>query len=169
MAKIVDNLLLLAEVDSGKLEQTEPVRLKEVIEEELKRARPLAGKRQLAISRQEDLVVNGDPHRLRRLLGNMLDNAIKYTLEDGTITISLFRDGDWALLEVADNGIGIAPQDLPQIFSRFYRVTSTRPQVKGGAGLGLALVKEIAEQHGGMVTVTSELGKESTFTVWLKL
>jgi signal transduction histidine kinase len=169
MAKIVDDLLLLAEVDSGQLEQPEPVRLKEIIEGELKRARPLAGKRQLVVTRQEDLAVKGDPHRLRRLLGNIVDNAIKYTPENGKVTLSLFRDGDWARLEVADTGIGIAPQHLPHIFSRFYRVNTTRSQSKGGTGLGLALVKEIAEQHGGMVTVTSEPGKGSIFTVWLKL
>ena len=169
MVKIVDDLLLLAEVDSGQLEQKEAVTLKEIIEEEMKRARPLAGKRQLVIHRQEDLVVNGDSHRLKRLIGNLIDNAIRYTPEDGTITLSLFRDGDWACLEVGDTGVGIAPQHLPHIFDRFYRADKARSRSKGGAGLGLALVKDIAEQHGGMVTVTSEPGKGSTFTVRLKI
>jgi signal transduction histidine kinase len=98
-----------------------------------------------------------------------MDNAIRYTPEGGTITLSLFRDGDWARLEVADTGMGIAPEHLPHIFDRFYRVDKGRSRANGGSGLGLAIVKAIAEQHRGKVTVTSEPGKGSTFTVWLKL
>jgi len=169
MVKIVDDLLLLAEADSGQLEQQGLVTLKEILEGEMERARALAGKRQLVIRRQEDLVVRGDAHRLKQLLGNLVDNAIRHTPEDGTISLSLFRDGDWACLKVSDTGIGIARQHLPHIFDRFYRVDTARSRSKGGAGLGLALVKEIAEQHGGMVTVSSKPGKGSIFTVWLRL
>ena len=107
--------------------------------------------------------------RLKRMLANLIDNAIRYTPEDGTITLSLFRDDGWACLEVADNGIGIAPEHLPHIFDRFYRVDKARSRSKGGTGLGLAIVKRIAEQHGGKVTVASEPNEGSTFTVWLEL
>jgi signal transduction histidine kinase len=107
--------------------------------------------------------------RLRRMLGNLIDNAIKYTPEGGTITLSLYREGGRAKLEVADTGIGIAPEHLPHIFDRFYRVDKARSRASGGTGLGLAIVRSIAEQHGGKVTVTSAPGKGSIFTVWLGL
>jgi signal transduction histidine kinase len=94
---------------------------------------------------------------------------VKYTPDGGTITLSLYQEGDWARLDVADTGIGIAPEHLPHLFDRFYRVDKARSRAGGGTGLGLAIVKGIAEQHGGRVAVTSELGKGSTFTVWLRL
>jgi heavy metal sensor kinase len=169
MAKIVDDLLLLAEVDSGQLPLQEIVTLREILQGELERVRPLAGGRQFVVHRLEDLVVRGDAQRLKRLIGNLVDNAIRYTPENGTITLSLFRDRDWACFEVSDTGMGITPEHLPHIFDRFYRVDTARSRSRGGAGLGLAIVKEIAEQHGGKATVTSEPGKGSIFTVWLKL
>lgn len=169
MTKIVTDLLLLAEIESGKLEKGETVALKEVVSEEFKRSQQLAGNCKIIIGRQEDLSVKGNAHRLKQLLGNLVDNAIRYTPEGGTITLSLFRDGNWACLEVADTGIGIAAEYLPHIFDRFYRVDKARSRVKGSTGLGLAIVKAIAEQHGGMVTVTSEPDKGSIFTVRLKL
>ncbi len=169
MVKVVSDLLLLAEVESSQLEQQPMVALKEILKGELERARPLAGNRTLVIGRQEDLVVRGDTQKLKQLWGNLVDNAIRYTPEEGTITLSLFRDGDWARLDVADTGIGIAPGHLPHIFERFYRVDRARSRDRGGTGLGLAIVKGIAEQYGGKVTVASEPGKGSTFTVWLKL
>ena len=103
------------------------------------------------------------------MLGNLVDNAVKYTPEHGTITLSLFQDEEWVCLEVADTGIGIASEHQAHIFDRFYRVDKARSRISGGTGLGLAIVKGIAEQHGGKVTVSSEPGKGSTFTVWLKL
>ncbi len=169
MVKIVDDLLLLAEVASGQLEQQEMVALKDVVFEEVQRAQPLAGNRKIVIGRQEDLMIRGDTQRLKQLLGNLVDNAMRYTPEGGTISLSLFRGGEWACLEVTDTGVGVAPEHLPHIFDRFYRVDKARSRVSGGTGLGLAIVKGIAEQHRGKVTVSSEPGKGSTFTVWLKL
>jgi heavy metal sensor kinase len=169
MSKIVDDLLLLTEIESGQLAQPQRVLLKDILSEELERARTLTGSREIAVSQPEDLAINGDAQSLKQLLGNLVDNAIKYTPEQGTITLSLFRDGSWARLEVTDTGIGIPPEHLPHIFDRFYRVDKARSRASGGTGLGLAIVKGIAEQHGGKVNVTSEPGKGSTFTVWLKL
>lgn len=83
--------------------------------------------------------------------------------------MSLVREGDWARLDVADTGLGIAPEHLPYIFDRFYRVDKARSRASGGTGLGLAIVKAIAEQHGGRVDVASQPEKGSTFTVRLKL
>lgn len=169
MSSIVNDLLLLAEVESGQIERQEPVSLKEVLMEASKRAQQLAGERRIVIGNQDDLSVMGDIHNLKQLLGNLVDNAIRYTPEGGTITLSLSRDGDWARLEVADTGIGIAPEHMTHIFDRFYQVDRARSRARGGSGLGLAIVKGIAEQHGGKVTVASEPDKGTRFTVWLKL
>lgn len=169
MSKIVSSLLALAEVESLHESQRVTVNLKEILREELDRARTLAPKHQVLIGRQEDLPIKGDAQLIKQLLANLIDNAIRYTTEGGLITLSLFRDGVWARLEVADTGIGIPAEHLPYIFGRFYRVDKSRSRASGGTGLGLAIVKEIAEQHGGKVTVTSEPGKGSTFAVWFKL
>jgi two-component system OmpR family sensor kinase len=169
MVKIVNDLLLLAEVDASQLVKREPVKLKEIIAEELARARLLAGDRQLTLEREEDLVVVANTQQIKRLVGNLLDNAIKYTEEDGRITLSLSSEDGWARLEVRDTGVGIAPQDLPYVFDRFYRSDKTRSRSNGGTGLGLAMVKEIAERHGGKVAVTSQPGEGSTFSVWLRI
>ncbi len=169
MSKIVDDLLLLAEVESGQEAQQQEVPLKNILSEEVDRAKSLAGDRKIILERQDDLTVKGVAQRLRQVLVNLVDNAIKYTPKDGVIRLSLFQDGPWARLEVTDNGIGISPEHLPHIFDRFYRVDKARSRASGGSGLGLAIVKGIAEQHGGRVTVTSQRGKGSTFTIWLKL
>ncbi|UCC60488.1 MAG: HAMP domain-containing protein [Dehalococcoidia bacterium] len=169
MSRIVDDLLLLAEVESGQIEWRGRVSLREVLLESAERGQQLAGDRKVVVGRQEDIFIRGDAHRLKRLLGNLVDNAIRYTPEGGTITLSLFRNEDWACINVVDEGMGIAPEHLPHVFERFYMVDRARSRSHGGSGLGLTIVKAIAEQHGGKVTVTSELGKGSTFTVWLKL
>jgi len=169
MTRIVNDLLVLAEVESGQLDQEQTVSLKELLLDAHERALQLAGERQIVIARQEDLWVKGDAHRLDQLIGNLVGNAIKYTPEGGTITLSLYQDGDWARLDVADTGMGIPAEHLPHVFERFYRVDKARSRRSGGSGLGLAIVKGIAEQHGGKVSVTSEAGKGSTFSVWLRL
>jgi len=123
MVKIVNDLLLLAEVDSSPSLEPEPVKLKEILGEELARVRPLAGTRKIIIRRQENLVTRGNSLQLKRLVGNLLDNAVKYTSEDSDITLSLFREDGWACLKISDTGIGIPPQHLPHIFDRFTGLT----------------------------------------------
>ena len=169
MTKITSDLLLLAEVEAGQITKNEDVSLKSILTEEFKRVQLRSEKRRVNLGRLEDISIKGDPHKLSQVVGNLVDNAIKYTPEGGAITLSLFRDGDWARLEVTDTGIGIAPENIPHIFDRFYRADKARSRSTGGTGLGLAIVKGIVEQHGGKVTVTSELGRGSTFTAWLKL
>jgi len=169
MGRIVNDLLLLAEVESGQMKRRELVSLKEILLEGAARGQQLVPNTSIVIGRLEDLSVMGDTYMLKRLLANLIDNAIAYTPDGGIVTLSLFRDGDRARLEVADNGRGIAPEHIPHIFDRFYRVDQARSRTKGGSGLGLAIVKAIAEQHQEKVTVTSELGKGSTFTVSFRL
>jgi heavy metal sensor kinase len=169
MSRIVDDLLLLAEVESGQTTQQQKVSLRKILSEEVERARSSAGKRKITIEKQEDLFIMGDTQSLKQLLSNLLNNAIKYTPDDGIITVSLFRDGDYGFLEVTDNGIGIEPEHLPHIFDRFYRIDKARSRASGSTGLGLALVKSIAEQHAGSVVATSKPGEGTTFTFRFKL
>jgi signal transduction histidine kinase len=169
MSKIVEDLLLLTEVESGQLEREEIVPLREVLVESCERGRQLGGSRKITIGHQDNVSVIGDGHRLNRLLGNLVDNAIRYTPEEGTITLSLFRENGWARIEVTDDGIGISPEHLSHVFERFYMADKARSRSAGGSGLGLAIVRAIAEQHGGKVTATSEPGMGSTFTTWLEV
>jgi two-component system, OmpR family, sensor kinase len=169
MAKISNDLLFLAEVESGQDLKKETIPLKRIIGEELKRAESMAGNRKIKLGKMEDLTVTGDSYKLSQVLGNLMDNAIKYTQDGGDITLSTYQDGGWARLDITDTGIGIAPENLSHLFDRFYRVDKARSRDRGGTGLGLAIVKGIVEQHGGKVTVSSQPGKGTTFSVWLKL
>lgn len=106
-----------------------------------------------------------DTDALATIANNLVVNAIHYTLEGGTVTISTRRDGDWALLSVIDDGIGIAPDQQSRVFERFFRVDKARSRDMGGTGLGLAIVKHLTQAFGGNVELTSKLGKGSTFEV----
>jgi two-component system, OmpR family, phosphate regulon sensor histidine kinase PhoR len=117
----------------------------------------------------EELEVYGDRQNLSQLVDNLIDNAMKYTADSGTITIRLLRDEQTAELQVSDTGIGISPQYQSRIFERFYRVDKARSQSLGGTGLGLSIVKNIAEKHGSTVSVDSQLGNGSTFTFRMPL
>jgi signal transduction histidine kinase len=114
----------------------------------------------------------GDVDRLKQLLLNLISNAIKYTLEGGTVDVSLSKKNGWAYLKIADTGMGIPAEDLPYIFDRFYRVDKARARAQsgqGGAGLGLAIAKWIAQAHGGNIDVTSKVGEGTTFTILLPI
>lgn len=169
MEKMLNDLLLLAEVESGETAEEQTVSLKGILLEGFERGQQVGGNRRIVVGRQEDASIRGDADNLRRMVVNLVDNAIRYTSDDGSITLSLILENGWARLEVADTGVGMAPEHLPHVFDRFYRADKARSRIKGGSGLGLAIVKAIAEQHGGEVTVSSELGEGSVFTVWLKV
>jgi len=109
------------------------------------------------------VMVEGDPARLKQVIVNLLDNAIKYTAAGGRVRLSVRREQDSAVLEVADDGIGIPAEALPHVFKRFFRVDSSRSREQGGAGLGLAIVKSICSAHGAEIEVVSAVGKGSTF------
>jgi signal transduction histidine kinase len=111
----------------------------------------------------------GDPDRLKQLLLNLVSNGLKYTPEDGSVTLSLHRDENWAYITVSDTGVGIPDEDLPHIFDRFYRVDKARSRAQGGTGLGLAIARWIAEAHAGTIQVESTVGEGTTFTVSLPL
>ena len=111
--------------------------------------------------------VRADHEGLREILDNLIDNAIKYTPDGGTVTVSWQCDKPTCQISVKDTGIGIKPDDQRRVFERFYRVDKARSRELGGTGLGLAIVKHLAQSFGGKVGVTSEPGKGSTFTVEL--
>jgi len=115
---------------------------------------------------EPDVVVHADARRLEQMLTNLIDNGIKFSRENGTVSISHER-GTRDRIFVQDNGDGIPAQHLERLFERFYRVDRARSRDMGGTGLGLAIVKHLALLHGGEVTVTSELGKGTTFTIHL--
>jgi signal transduction histidine kinase len=129
------------------------------------------------LNAEEPLVVLGDADRLKQLLLNLVDNAIKNTPEEGLVSLKLARADGWVRLTVADTGTGIPPEDLPHIFERFYRAEKSRwrrpepgesrPGV--GVGLGLSIARWIANAHGGSIEVQSEMDKGSAFYVWLPL
>ncbi|PSB24939.1 two-component sensor histidine kinase [Stenomitos frigidus ULC18] len=115
------------------------------------------------------LYVTGDENQLVRLFANLVANALQYTPEGGKVTVTLAQDDQHALVQVQDTGIGIAAADQAHLFDRFYRVSRDRSRHTGGAGLGLAIAKAIAQSHRGSIQVESKLGKGSSFTVRLPL
>ncbi|MBI5599044.1 MAG: HAMP domain-containing protein [Deltaproteobacteria bacterium] len=175
MSHIVKNLLTLARADftgeSGVKMALKPVRLDGIITERFEQLRKIAVTKGLGleIKGSTPLIVEAEPLMLGQVVYNLIDNAVKYTPGGGTVEISLEREGGSAILIVKDTGIGIAPEDLPYIFDRFYRVDRARTREVGGAGLGLSICREIVESFGGLIEVASEPAKGSTFTVRLPL
>jgi heavy metal sensor kinase len=114
------------------------------------------------------VVVDGDPSRLKQVVVNLLDNAIQYTAEGGSISLSAARQNGWATLVVADNGAGIPPDALPHVFERFYRADKARSRYSGGSGLGLSIVKAICTAHSGDIEIASTEGVGTTVTIRLR-
>lgn len=172
MGKIVDDLMLLAQLDAAQSPQRRPVALDEVVMHVYNQTRVLAIDRTVALSHVDAVTVLAEHDRLVQMLLNLVDNAIKYTPAGGTITIACHaperaRHPGLAKLSVSDTGIGIAPEHLPHLFDRFYRIDRGRSRAQGGTGLGLAITKSIAETYGGRITVDSTPGQGSTFAVLL--
>jgi heavy metal sensor kinase len=184
LTALVNGLLLLARADAGQVElRREPVDLAALVVAVAEMYQPLAEERNVTLTlsltsgwdqdqdRPNPLYVAGDPSRLRQLVTNLVDNAIKFTgpVDDGAgrVSIGLERIEDQARLRVVDNGVGILPEHLPHLFERFYQADPARSA--GGTGLGLSICRWIAEAHGGSIHAASERppGRGSTFTVLL--
>jgi two-component system phosphate regulon sensor histidine kinase PhoR len=166
---IASDLLALSELESGKAtaEQTR-VSVRAAIEAALRTVETEAQGRRVKLirGRVEDLEVLGERVHLEQALVNLLDNAVKFNRPDGEVRVEVTRTrDDEVCVTIADNGIGIASADLPRLFERFYRVDKARSREVGGTGLGLSIVKHIVERMHGRVTVESQLGKGSVFTV----
>ena len=169
MSRLVSDLLLLARQDAGIPIARHPVELDTLLLEIYRQAQITARGIKVTLGAEDQAIIVGDRDRLKQVLLNLVDNALKYTPQGGEVTLSLTKDDAWVKISVRDTGIGIAPDDIPNLFGRFYRVDKARSRDAGGTGLGLAIAKSVVDAHNGKIMVESELGKGSTFTVWLPL
>lgn len=168
MQRLVTDLLLLAQADEGIKIQRRVVELDTLLLEIYRQRHLTAGAVKMAFDADDQARVMGDPDKLRQLFLNLVDNAIKYT-QKGQVKLSLAKVAGWAVVQVADTGMGIPSTELPRIFDRFYRVDKARAREQGGSGLGLAIAKWIVDAHDGCIDVKSQIGKGTTFTVKLPL
>lgn len=170
MSRLVDDMLLMARADSDAVVfRNENVNIAKVTESAVKLMSPVAEKKQIGctLEIQATPLVRGDDERLMQVMLILLDNAIKYNPEGGTVHVNVKYQPGRSVIDVMDTGIGISREHLPFIFDRFYRVDKARSMQAGGQGLGLSIAKWIVEKHRGAITVTSEPGKGSTFSVTL--
>ena len=172
LRNIVESLFAISRLDTGEaMNKSEPFDLGELVTSTADQMSLLAEDKRISITcdAPEPLIVQGDRARLKQVAVNLLDNAIKYTPEGGAIHVRTSAQQNRAVLEVADNGIGIPDEALSHVFERFYRVDKARSRQLGGAGLGLSIVKSICAAHSGRVDVESKEGQGSRFTVELPL
>lgn len=168
LSRIVADLLDLSRLESGS-DLSEQVRLDALAREEIRRYEEAAREAGISLggSTHEAATVRGSARDLSLMIRNLVDNAIRYTRDGGTVHVEV-ADGDpMVQLSVSDTGVGIPSKDLPRVFERFYRIDRARSRETGGTGLGLAIVKHVAENHGGTVSVDSELGRGTTVVVEL--
>jgi signal transduction histidine kinase len=168
MTGLVGDLLTLARSDSNaNVMKKETFDFRPFAEKAIESVSPLAAEKEISLSMDapSSLKATGDSQRLSQLLYILLDNAIKYTPEGGEVKLTLKNAGNELWFSVQDTGIGIKKEDFPRIFERFYRVDKSRSRQVGGHGLGLSIAKWIVDTHGGMIQLTSEVGKGSTFAV----
>ena len=168
LSRIVADLLDLSRLESGS-ELQDHVHLDALVREETSRLEGAATNAGLTVDVDAASVpaVRGSTRDLSLLVRNLLDNAIRYTKDAGSVVASVSADDEAVVLRVSDTGTGIPSKELGRVFERFYRVDRARSRETGGTGLGLAIVRHVAENHGGTVTVESELGRGSTFEVRL--
>jgi signal transduction histidine kinase len=170
MTRLVGDLLLLARADSGGLPlERKPVELDYILFDVYRQVRILEPPVQIELTAVDQATVLGDADRLKQLLLNLVENAVKYTPPGGEVTLSLSKKEGWVYFEVSDTGIGIPPENLPHVFDRFYRVDKARTRAQGGSGLGLSIAKWVAQAHGGAIRVSSQVGEGTTFSVTLPL
>ena len=170
MRKLIESLLALARFDAGQeILQRQPFDFSKAISDCAELVQPLADERGVKISVEvEPLEITGDAERLAQVVTNLLTNAIQYNNADGQVRVKLAAQPGLAVLTVADTGPGIAAEDLPRVFGRFFRADQSRTGA-GNAGLGLAISKAIVEAHGGTIEVASEKNAGTTFTVRLPI
>jgi heavy metal sensor kinase len=174
MAKIVESLLTISRLDSGTdAMNLKPLDLGRLTQSTVEQMHLLADEKNIALRSSQPfaVVILADAGRIKQVLVNLLDNAIKYTLDGGTVTVSVSADqaAQLAVLEVRDSGIGIPMESLPHVFDRFYRSDEARTRESGGAGLGLSIVKAISKAHGGTVTIESIEGRGTKVRIKLPL
>lgn len=174
LTRLIEDLLMLARADSGRVElRCEPVDLNKLCQQMADYITPLAQQRDQTLSYDSpnaEITVNADLQRIKQMLLNLLDNAIKYTPPGGSVTLGLKTENNQAVVTVADTGRGIPAEDLPHIFERFFRRSAkTSDRTAAGFGLGLSIVKWIVDSHDGQIEINSQQGAGTTFIVKLPL
>ena len=171
LAALIDDLMDLSRVEDPAAMKLTEVDLSEVVARAVKELEGAAADARIVfeLSVAEHVRVRGDEQHLELMVGNLLSNALRYTLEGGHVRVTLHAEDGRTTLIVRDNGIGIPLQAQARVFERFFRVDEDRARASGGTGLGLSIVKNVAESHGGTVMLASELDEGSTFTVTLPL
>lgn len=173
LSRLIDELLNLSKIESQmEVPDLQNIVMKDLIDKAVAVLKPRANKKNIAIIVEVDdnlPVVQGDPDMINQVFLNLIENAICYTQNGGTVNIRTFLDDDQIKVVVQDNGIGIPPENLSRVFERFYRVDKARSRELGGTGLGLSIVKHIIEAHKGSVEVESKVGVGSTFSFSLPL
>ena len=171
MSLLVNDLLSLVRLDEQKPTAllVSQVNLSAALMQVCDNLNPLTFERgiELDLSVSADITFNGDEFKLKRLFINLIDNAIKYSDDNSIVQVSLHTKSNQIVFKVQDYGVGIAEEDVPYIFDRFYRVDKMRARVTGGTGLGLSIVKSIILLHNGDIKIDSTLGKGTTITVVL--
>ncbi|MGH2726260.1 MAG: ATP-binding protein [Actinomycetota bacterium] len=166
MTRLVDDLLALARVDAGMPLPDQEVALAPLVREVADQTIVSAGERIVSVTiGSPEATVRGSEGLLRRLLGNLTDNAVKYTAERGSVSISVVDEGDNVVITVADDGVGMTGDELAHAFDRFWR--SDRSRERPGSGLGLSIAKAVVEAHGGSIDAASEPDAGTTFTIRL--
>lgn len=172
MGRLVNDLLDLARMEAGHLTlHHEQVPLKPYIERIIHKFQALAKEKgvRLFVEMNDELIVSFDPDRIEQVLTNLIDNALRHTDEGGEVCVIVDVDEEAVRISVQDSGSGIAEEDLPFVFERFYKADKARTRGRSGTGLGLAIAKNIVEAHKGTIAVHSKLGEGTTFTFTLPL
>jgi signal transduction histidine kinase len=172
LTKIVDALTLLTKADAGQIAlKGEPVRLDELVRESFADVKILAQPQKIEaqLDRCEETTVTGDRHRLRQLLLNLADNAVKYNRPGGMVNFSLVRDGTFATLQISNTGAGLAPDLQPRVFERFFRGDASHNNAVEGCGLGLSIAQWIVTAHGGKIFFASQPDELTMVSVRLPL
>ncbi|MEH2081260.1 MAG: HAMP domain-containing sensor histidine kinase [Nostoc sp.] len=169
MTRLTEDLLFLARTDKVPNVDWNNINLTSILENLLPLYQPQAQAKQINLISQltENLYLMGDSVQLTRLFSNLIENALYYTPLEGVVEIKTTRVGSQVYVKVQDTGMGIAPEHIDKVFERFWRVDKSRSYNSGGSGLGLAIAQAIAQNHGGLITVTSQLGFGSCFNVRL--
>ena len=171
LSRLIQDLLDLSRLEDPAHFSSASVDVSAIAEKEAEGLRRLAEEQgiELHVNLAHGILVRGDEQQIGLLIRNLIDNAIRYTPPEGKVNVTVSRDGIEALVDVADTGAGIPLNAQSRVFERFFRVDQDRSRVSGGTGLGLSIVKHVAEMHGGHVSLRSELGEGSRFTVRLPL
>ena len=169
MGGLVDDLLLLASFDNGRPVQRDPVDLTRIAADSAADLRATAPDRTVTVEAGRPVIVLGDEDRLRQVAANLASNARRHTPDGTAITLRARTDGEFGVLDVADHGPGLAPDEAAHVFDRFYRVDEARARAAGGAGLGLSIVAAIAEALDGRVSLDTAPGRGATFSVSIPL